>query len=152
MKRLVALVACVLLLGLVALPVASATTDRETIPFRTTVRSCSGELVRVSGELLLISHFTEDSGGGFHFHFTLVPRHVRGVSPSGVSYKAVGGDRFTSNVSGSGTETFTNTDQFLLISEGSEDNLLVRFTFHITVNANGEVTTVVDNFSEKCVG
>ena len=101
---------------------------------------------------MLISQFTEDSNGGFHDHFSLAPRHVRGVSASGVGYKVVGGDRSTFNVSGSGTETFTNTDQFMIISESGEDNLLIRFTFHVTVNANGETTSFVDKFFAKCVG
>ena len=152
MKRLVAMVACVLGLGSVAPLVASATTNRDTVPFRTTILNCSGELVRVRGELLLISHFTEDSNGGFHDHFSLVPRHVKGISPSGVSYKVVGGDRSTFNVNGQGTETFTNTDQFMIISQSGEDNLLIRFTFHITVNGSEGRSTTVDNFSEKCVG
>lgn len=152
MKRLVALVACLVGFGMVAAPAALATTFREIVPFRTTVEGCSGERVRVRGELLLISHFTEDSNGGFHDHFTLVPRHVKGVSASGVVYRVVGGDRFTFSGSGSGTETFTNTDQFMIISEGGEDNLLIRFTFHVTVDASGETTSFVDKFSAKCVG
>jgi hypothetical protein len=151
MRRLVPIVAGVLL-GLFAAPVASATTSREIVPFRSTERTCSGERLRVSGELLLISHFTEDSNGGFHVHFTLVPRHVRGVTPSGVSYKVVGGDRLIFNGSGHGTEMFTNTGQFMMISEGGDDNFLFRFTLHVTVNPNGETTSEVDNFSVKCVG
>ena len=152
MKRLVALVACVLGLGLVAPPVASATTTREIVPFRTNIQACSGEVFTVSGDLLLISHFTADSNNGFHDHFSLVPRHVGGVSATGISYKVVGGDRSTFNVSGKGTVTFTNTDQFMIISEGSADNLLIRFTFHITVSPDGGTSTVVVKFSEKCVG
>ncbi len=152
MKRLVALVVCVLGLGMIALPVASATTTREIVSFRQTFQGCSGETVRVRGELLLIFHFTEDSNGGFHDHFSLVPRHVRGVSSSGVTFKVVGGDRSTFNVSGQGTETFTTTSQFMIISQGGVDNLLIRFTFHVTINANGETASVVDNFSAKCVG
>ena len=152
MKRLIAFLTCVLGLGMIAPPPASAATTRETVPFRTTIVGCSGERVRVSGQLLLISHFTEDSGGGFHDVFVLVPRQVIGVSASGVTYRVVGGDRSTFHVSGRGTETFTNTDQFMIVSQGGEDNLLTRFTFHVTVNANGETTTVVDRFSGKCVG
>jgi hypothetical protein len=152
MKRLIALLACVLGLGMIAPAVASAATTRETVPFQATIVGCSGERVRVSGQLLLISQFTEDPNGGFHDVFVLVPTHVMGVSSSGLTYRVVGGDRSTFQVSGRGTLTFTNTDQFMIISQDGEDQLLIRFTFHVTVTATGETTTVVDKFSAKCVG
>ena len=153
MRRLViALAACVLGLGMIAPLAASAATTRETVPFQSTFDGCSGDTVTVSGQLLLISTFTDTPSGGFHDVFVLVPRSVRGVSSSGVAYKVVGGDRSTFSVNGQGTETFTNTDQFMVISQDGEDNLLTRFTFHVTVNANGETTTIVDSFSAKCVG
>ena len=119
--------------GLLMPTTASAVTDRVIVPFRTTEVSCEGETVRLSGELLLIFHFTEDSSGGFHGHFSLVPRHVRGVSESGIVYKAVGGLRAIFNLSGHGTFTDAFTTQFMLISQGGSDNLLVREVFHITI-------------------
>jgi hypothetical protein len=152
MKRWIIVQLFVVLIALVATPTASATTERDVVRFRTNVTACSGETVRLRGELLLISHFTEDSTGGFHAHFSLVPRDVTGVSESGVRYRAVGGQRFTFNVSGSETVTDTFTEQFLVISQGGDDNLLVRTTIHVTVTPEGEVTAFVDNFSSICVG
>ena len=151
MKRLV-LLPLVLLVGLLIPSTASASTDREIVPFRTTTSTCSaGEEVRLRGELLLISHFVRDSSGGLHAHFSLVPRHVRGVSTAGTLYKAVGGLRNTFNRSGHGTRTFTFTTQFMLISQGPKDNLLLRETIHVT-RRNGRTTADVDHFSVKCVG
>jgi hypothetical protein len=102
--------------------------------------------------LLLVSHFREDASGGFHAHFSLVPRHVQGVGASGTQYRAVGGQRETFNVSGHGTVTDTFTSQFLLISQGSVDNLQVRETLHLTITPKGDVTANVDDFSARCVG
>ena len=133
MKRLSVAISAALALGLLMPTTASAVTDRVIVPFRTTDVSCEGETVRFSGELLLIFHFTEDSSGGFHGHFSLVPRHVRGVSESGIVYKAVGGLRAIFNLSGHGTFTDAFTTQFMLISQGGSDNLLVREVFHITI-------------------
>jgi hypothetical protein len=39
-----------------------------------------------------------------------------------------------------------------LISPGPEDDLLVMFLFHITVNANGEITAEVEDVNFECVG
>ncbi|MBI4420235.1 MAG: hypothetical protein HY560_05360, partial [Gemmatimonadetes bacterium] len=44
----------------------------------------------------------------------------------------------------------TYVNNFRIIGEGSGNNLLVHATSHITVNANGELTAVVDNFSVEC--
>ena len=129
-------------------------TESVTVPFETVITACNGEDVFLSGERLLILHATIDSSGGIHSKFTLVPGHVRGVgSVTGTQYKAVGGDHehFKMDVDGAPLN-FTNTDIFNLVSQGGTDNLQLKFIFHITINANGEVTVEVDHFSAKCVG
>ena len=131
---------------------AVTSTDMVTVPYDETVVSpCNGEPVVLSGSLLLIFHTTMDANGGFHGDFTLVPQQVRGVGVvSGTQYKAVGGTRSTFNTNGA-TE-FTSTDTYNLVSQGGIDNVLVTSTFHITFDANGVPTAVVDNFNLKCVG
>jgi hypothetical protein len=128
--------------------------DRVTVPYETIVTACNGEDVYLSGELLLISQTTVDANTGVHSQFTLVPQYVRGVgSLTGTQYKAVGGDRSHFNIDAdSAPATYTNTDMYLLVSQGGTENLLVKFTLHVTVNANGEGTAFVDNFSAECVG
>ena len=156
-RKILALVITLVLAAVTTFPAhAEATTSTERViePFDTIAIACNGEVVLLSGELLLIFHTTVDSRGGFHDKFTLVPRNVRGVgSETGTEYKAVGGDRssFTADID-DGPVVFTNTDMFNLVSNGSADNLQGKFTFHITINANGEITSEVDAFSEKCVG
>jgi hypothetical protein len=150
MKRMFVGLVAILLVGSFV-PSASAVTTRQKVPFSTTVIGC-GQRVHVSGELLLIDEFTINSGGGFHGTFVLVPMNVVGVSASGVKYHAVGGQRETFSVSGSGTFTETFTSQFILISENGDQNLQVIETFHITVTPNGDVTAFVDNFRVRCVG
>jgi len=133
---------------------ATTVTDRETVPYETIVTACNGEDVYLSGELLLISQTTVDANTGVHSQFTLVPQYVRGVSSlTGTQYKAVGGDRSHFNIDAdSAPATYTNTDMFLLVSQGGTENLLAKFTLHVTVNANGETTAFIDNFSAECVG
>ena len=156
-RKILALMITLVLAAVTAFPAyaqAFTITERVSEPFETIVPACNGEDATVAGELLLIFHTTIDAGGGIHSKFTLVPREVRGVSSvTETLYKAVGGQRDQFNADADGaplTETFTS--MFNLVSQGGTDNLQVKVTFHITINANGEVTAFVDRFSAECVG
>ncbi len=41
---------------------------------------------------------------------------------------------------------------FKIIGRGPTDNLLVQAVFHVTINPDGTVTSVVDQFSINCRG
>jgi hypothetical protein len=133
---------------------ALTTTERVTEPYEDVVTACNGEDVFVSGEVLLIYQDTIDDTGGIHSQFTLVPSKVRGVgSATGTQYLAVGGDREHFNFYSDGAPlSLTNTDMYNLVSQGGTDNLQVKFTFHITINADGEITAIFDHSSEVCNG
>jgi hypothetical protein len=88
-----------------------------------------------------------------HFSYQLVPFQIRGEGESG-QYRIVGGERELTNV-GAGDElpiTDTFASVFNLISAGDGDNFLVHVTFHITFNANGEITALVINDRAECRG
>lgn len=130
---------------------AVAATEMVRVPYaQSLVAPCTGEPVVLTGELLLVFHETQDAGGGFHGDFVLVPNSVRGEGASGTQYQAVGGARNTFNTNGA-TE-FTATSMFNLVSRGGADNLLVEELFHITFNAQGEPTAIVEQFNVRCVG
>jgi hypothetical protein len=70
-----------------------------------------------------------------------------------VAYKAVGGEREHFNVAlddAPVTDTFTS--MFNLVSQGGTGNFVLRETFHVTVNAGGEVTVLFDKVSTACGG
>jgi hypothetical protein len=150
MKRILIALPIILLVGLLVSP-ASAETTRQLVPFRTTVRSCSGERVHLAGQILLIENFFQSSDGRIHDNFTLAPRNVIGVSASGVVYRAVGGLRETFNISGSGTVTDTFTTEFIVVSENGDENLQIVETFHVTVAPDGTVTAIFDHFYARCI-
>lgn len=135
---------------------AKATTASEifTEPYNATITACNGEEVQLSGELLFIFHTNRDAQDALHTAITLVPNRVTGVgSETGTTYRAVGGDRENYyNLDGIAPITYTNTDMYNLVSQDGSDNLQIKYTFHVTVNANGEISTEVDHFSEMCVG
>ena len=134
---------------------ATADVEREVVPFVfDDVNPCNGEPVIMTGELILTTRTTIDSSGGLHVAFNLVPSGVRGEGASGAVYKAVGGERehFNVDLDDDAPLTDTFTSVFNLVSQGSTDNFIARITFHVTVNANGEVTVVFDNVVAECRG
>ena len=48
--------------------------------------------------------------------------------------------------------TATESRDIRFVSTGSADNLLIRNTFHLTRNANGEITVNDPTFEQICVG
>lgn len=110
----------------------------------------AGEVVLLSGNLHTLFHFTDDGAGGFRVMSEANPQGVSGTGQtSGDKYQGTGVSRSDFN-SGSLPFTTSFVNNFRIIGEGTGNNLLVHQTFHLTVNANGDVTAVVDNFSVEC--
>jgi hypothetical protein len=134
-----------------AAPGFAATT---TIPFSTTIgdNPCTNEAVAVAGELLVITHVA-DSGETYSATSVLVPRRVTGVGlDSGESYAFVGATHSTFTLAGSGQTQVTDTVTMNLVSPEGSGNLLFTGVFHETVNANGDVTAIVEQTGARCTG
>ena len=158
-RKILTLVITIALAAVTTVPAhaqATTITDRVVEPLDGAVAiACNGEEVIMSGELHITFQTTVDSGGGIHERFTLVPHNVRGVgSVTGTQYKAVGGNHwhvFTADAD-SAPFNFTQAEMFNLVSQGGNENLQLKFTFHGTVNANGVETVFFDYSSEQCAG
>jgi len=135
---------------LLAVNASAAVTTNIDIPLAGAVSNpCNGETVFFTG----IDHFTAsvtlDNAGGFHmaFHDNI---HVTAAGDQGNSY--VGNQEDNATINGRlglvQTEPFTFTE----ISKGSAPNFQEHALFHITVNANGTVTVLIDNFTASCRG
>lgn len=130
----------------------------EFIPLEGTIIDATecenGELIEVSGDVHIVGRSYVDETGGHvvgHVNF----QNVRGEGlTSGNDYRVPYAFSSTTNfnirfdtVQATGTETTS----FQLISEGeSAPDLLVHAQFHITLNANGEVTAQIENLSREC--
>jgi hypothetical protein len=159
MKRLALSVAVVgMTLALAAgMALAQATTDtfNDRIPFTSEfINPCTGELVPVEGTQHLVFHRTEDADGGFHFrgHENL---QAKGVSDSGAKYVVREGfnsqDKFDVFGESATNFTFMATLQFIRQgSETAEDDFQAKVLSHVTINANGEVTSVVEQSESEC--
>lgn len=135
---------------------AKATTFTSNVQIPTTISvfvPCAaggaGEVVVLSGTLHVLFHTTIDDSGGIHGMYHYQPQGISGTGlTTGDSYQATGETLGTiySRVGGE----VTDVNNFKIIGQGPGNNFLVHENFHFTVNANGEVTAFVDNFSVEC--
>lgn len=133
---------------------ASTTTTNETIPFTSTLLNpCTSDQVTFQGNMHVTNTFTTDSGGGTHLKTHVNYQDVSGTgAPSGLSYNV----RTTTNESvndndGPQSEA-TIISTVRLISQGSALNYFLRLVFHVTINANGQTTSTVDESKIECRG
>ncbi len=110
----------------------------------------AGEYVHLVGELHVVFFEVANSAGGWVYKSQVNPVNVSGVGlTSGTQYRGVGMSQGISTLHGDG-ETYTSINNFLLIGKGSGDNLVIHSTFHVTVNANGVETSVVEVDVDAC--
>ena len=112
----------------------------------------NGEFVEGEGRLHVLIREGFDESGGQHYGTHFQPMGLKATGQvTGDRYNATGGTLETVNIAGSGlpfTQTFTNN--FRMIGVGQAVNFTVHNTYHVTVNANGDVTTVVDISRTTC--
>ena len=135
---------------------ASAATTNLKIPIARLVSiPCAaggaGEDVLFTGNLHLLFHTTVN-GNQFTAMFHRQPQGISGTGlTTGDQYRGTGvaqGTLSGSFVNGQFSDTFV--DNFRIIGPGRGNDLLVQQILHITINANGEVTASVANFSLDC--
>ena len=108
-------------------------------------------MIEVSGDLHAVFHTTISNSGNFSSKYHFQPQGISGFGlTTGDKYQATGvtQDEFSSNAPLPIEETFINN--FRMIGQGPGNNFLVHENFHITINANGVVTAVQDNFRVEC--
>lgn len=111
----------------------------------------AGEFVELSGNLHDLFHLMIN-GNRFVLKVHTQPQRIRGVGLStGDKYQGTGVTQETfggSLVNGQFSDTFVNN--FRIIGQGPGNNFLVHQNLHVTFNANGGVTAIVDNASVSC--
>jgi hypothetical protein len=162
MVSALALAAGLLTLALLEKPAqaqAQTFTDTDRIPVSGTASGgdCNDEPVFFEGTLHTVAHTTIDENGGFHTKFqSNLKLQGEGLS-SGDKYILNDTFNFHRN-SSTGADlnfTFTATGTSKIIRQGSDtttEESNSRFVLHVTVNANGELTTDFLKFEETCVG
>ena len=135
---------------------ALALTVNQFVPFAQPVfipcaNGGAGEIVLLEGTLHLQDHITIN-GNRASIKTHAQPQGVKGTGLiTGDIYSATGVTQEQDSIPViGGAVEFTFTNNFRIIGPGPDNNLLVHQTVHITINANNEVTTVIDNTSIDC--
>jgi hypothetical protein len=135
---------------------ALAITTNDFVPFaQANLVPCAnggaGELVLVQGTLHIQQHITINGNRAtVKSHFQ--PQGAGGTGlTTGDTYNAVGVTQEVDTIAlTGGANEFTFVNNFRLIGQGPNNNLQVHQLVHVTINADGTVTTVVDNTSVEC--
>jgi hypothetical protein len=116
------------------------------------VNSCTGDQITIEGTSHVLFHATTTPSG--HSNEKLeINFALQGVNAtSGIKY--VVNETVTSTTASNvnGAFVFNTVSHLNVISQGSEDNLLLRTEIHATFNANGELTSSKFVFTVQCRG
>jgi hypothetical protein len=148
-KKLFLLFAGTVALTIPATAQASATIQTET--FDAIVTACNGDPIHVTGTLLDVFTETTTPSGGFVVSAHFQPQGSKGVDlVTGTIFHATGLTREIQITTprGGATETFVN--RFHIQATTGAQSFIVSETFHITINANGQITVLIDNFKSTC--
>jgi len=141
--------------ALLAPTTASAATETETIHFSDTFSEpsenpCTGDTGTLTVDFRGVIHTTAKDNGTFHITgtftgtFTFTPDDPS--APSGTGPFA---SWFGENVN---SKNFTATDTFNVVVHASDGSLVKEHAlFHLTVNANGTVTSTIETDEIKCL-
>lgn len=111
----------------------------------------AGELVDFTGSVHEVSRIAIDGNtvhAGLHFNY----QGLKGVGQiTGDTYAANGSFEETENGDFVNGAFMTTTQEHIHYNgQGSAPNLTIRFSEHLTINANGDVTVFFENFSIDC--
>ncbi len=109
----------------------------------------AGEDIEFSGDLHVRWSITVDSDGGFHGSVTENYQGVGGVGlTTGAKYRSTAA--VTETMNGKVGENYTLVVGIRYIGQGSGNNFVTTIKQHYTVNANGEITSYIDESSIEC--
>ena len=138
--------------ALTAVPkTAAAQSVQTTTPFSSQVlNTCTNELVDISGQQTITMNSHVDSAGGLHTSFALITKGTGVGEVTGTTYPYSENDLFNLQIGSAATATVRVKTR--LKGPGSIDNWDMTFMLHITLNADGTVTSLIDTFTTTCRG
>jgi len=138
--------------AVLALPTTAAAQAVTTeVPFSTKVlNTCTAELVDITGVQTMTSLQKIDTAGGVHTSLAMVTKGTGVGLDTGTIYPYSENDLFKLQLGSAGVATIRMKAR--LKGPGSIDNWDLTFYVHITINANGVATSVIDTFETTCKG
>ena len=136
-----------------AAPATSSTATFELPLSSTVINPCNGETVAWQGTAHFAIHRTVTSTGRETLSGEVNFQGVSGQGSLGNAYRMVDTATFEMTPSGDRTPSeFTTTAAFLFVSQGPAPNFVARTTYHVTIDANGELTASVIEITSECRG
>jgi hypothetical protein len=149
MTRVLVILGVLLALAVPVSAPAATTVQKQT--FDTTFPICNGDLVHLTGTLLVTMSDTTTPSGGEVIAVHFQPQGVTGVDlVTGTVFHATGltRDLIVVSPSGGSTETFVN--RFHIQATGGAQSFIITELFHVTVTPDGTVRVLFDNVSSTC--
>lgn len=111
----------------------------------------AGEYVNFTGSFHIVSFLKTDANGTEHYQLHTQPQNASGIGlTTGDEFRGTGLGKTSANVKIGITGNSTYIQSFKLIGKGQTPSLKIQEVFHITVNANGELTADVDMVKVTC--
>ena len=140
------------MLAISAAPAHAESVTTQNVPFVTPfLNPCTPDAVVMEGHVQVQSSVTQN-GNGFHVDL-LLSAHGTGIGLSGDHYTLLTTEHSSSNDSNNGGMEFSVMFTDELIRQGFDqqviDDFYVDLYLHMTVNANGEVTSDVSRLDPR---
>lgn len=116
-------------------------------PFSALIDFC-GEDIYFEGYFHERFTVTIAANGSFHGKFHINAKGTGVGLSSGATYQW--NDSINESFNGNVGETYTFNQSWKIIGQGQAPNFKLNDHFHVTINANGDVTAVVSDFSAEC--
>lgn len=123
--------------------------EQDRMPLALTMSSCDGEVIPLEGTSHLNVHGTRDKAGGNHFLFEW-NAHLEGIGSFGTAYVMNANEKQDVNSTSGGAQNMTLVFDERVISRGDRPNFIVGFLVHVTMNANGEMTSQTFEPRTRC--
>ena len=142
-----------------AMAQAATFTESRDVPFNLVLTPqflpCLEEPIVADGTLHEVRHITLDASGGRHVRTLFnvqVPRFTAVGVFSGTEYLFTGPGHFEFNDDNLANPPRVRTflDVYHLIGPAGTTNILAQFMLHVTINAEGEVTALIDTETILC--
>jgi hypothetical protein len=131
---------------------ASTSTSNTQVPILIAVPiPCANEIAVLGGDLHILLQTTIDADGGTHLEVHFNPQGVNGAGlTSGNKYQGTGVTRYDLNTSGPPPFESVSVNNFNIVGQGRDNNMLMHFNTRMSIDANGAATATVSNFKAEC--
>ncbi|WP_141434405.1 hypothetical protein [Bacillus sp. 03113] len=123
--------------------------NEKTVLIDATFHTCE-EVVTLKGRVHYVENLTPDHDGGYHVLLKWNYLNVKGTGvTSGTPYVLTSRDQLVLNIKAG--ETVTATFNNHAISLGKAPDFLVHGTYHVTIDAEGNLKTEVSHLKASCI-